>query len=65
VFSNNLGNGRWFDTLIYNLNELPTFTPRTDGLFPCGKFNKAAPDGDGDGHPGGTPQLPNCFVAAN
>jgi len=37
VFSNNLGNGRWFDTLIYNVGELPTFQPRTE--FPCGEFN--------------------------
>lgn len=62
VFANNLGNGRWFDTLIYNLGDLPTFTPRGDGLFPCGIRNKDAPDSDGDGNPGGTRQLPNCFV---
>ena len=40
VFSNNLGNGRWFDTLIYNLGEVadPTkFQPATS--FPCGEFN--------------------------
>lgn len=65
VFSNNLGSGRWFDTLIYNIGDLPTFTPRADGLFPCGKLNKDAPDSDGDGNPGGTPQLPNCFVKAS
>ncbi len=29
VFANNLGNGRWFDTYIYNLNESPTFQPAT------------------------------------
>ena len=38
VFSNNLGNGRWFDTLIYNLGEVPTFQPAT--AFPCGEYNK-------------------------
>lgn len=65
VFANNLGNGRWFDVLIYNLTDLPTFTPRADGLYPCGALNKNAPDSDHDGHPGGTPALANCFVAAN
>lgn len=65
VFSNNLGNGRWFDVLIYNLGELPGFTPRADSLFPCGEFNKNAPDSDNDGNPGGSPQAPNCFVKAD
>ena len=27
LFGNNLGNGRWFDTFIYNLGEAPTFRP--------------------------------------
>lgn len=65
VFSNNLGNGRWFDVLIYNLGELPGFTPRADALFPCGEFNKNAPDSDNDGNPGGSRQVPNCFVKAD
>ena len=31
LFGNNLGNGRWFDTFVYNLSEAPTFQP---GSFP-------------------------------
>lgn len=30
-FGNNLGNGRWFDTFIFNMGEAPFFTP---GSFP-------------------------------
>ncbi len=37
VFGNNLGNGRWFDTLIYNLPDLATFSPAS--AFPCGQQN--------------------------
>jgi phospholipid/cholesterol/gamma-HCH transport system substrate-binding protein len=30
VFANNLGNGRWFDTYVYNLTNASGFTPCTD-----------------------------------
>ena len=31
IFSNNLGNGRWFDTIVENLGEAGTFQPGTFG----------------------------------
>ena len=37
IFSNNLGNGRWFDTFVYNVGEAAQFAP-TDA-FACGEFN--------------------------
>ncbi len=30
IFANNLGNGRWFDTYVYNLTNPSGFTPCTD-----------------------------------
>jgi phospholipid/cholesterol/gamma-HCH transport system substrate-binding protein len=31
VFANNLGNGRWFDTYVYNLTNPSGFSPCTSG----------------------------------